>query len=320
MRKVRLPHGVSTSQLGFGCTVLKAVRGGSSDLALLNEAFEHGIRHFDVAPSYGLGVSEAIVGEFLRTHRSEVTVTTKVGIPRPRRPGTLARLRRAMRPFVTSPKLRAFLGTSAQRFSGAGSTRFDLGHVENSVVESLRHLRTDYVDVLLLHEITPSQVSDELLKFLEQGVRRGMFLAYGVGGDRLQSAAAVTAFPTLGSVVQTSWSVGEPYVEVPRSTLLSTFGSIRPSTNLAKRISADPKLGARLSAAVNTDLHEPGALPELMAAAAFAANREGLILLSTSNIERIRRNAQIASDGSLHDRGLLLHHALISEGIRVPTD
>ena len=55
----------------------------SEALALLEAAFEIGIRYFDTAPSYGDGVSEERLGRFLKGmpagQRSQVTVATKFG-------------------------------------------------------------------------------------------------------------------------------------------------------------------------------------------------------------------------------------------------
>ena len=55
----------------------------SAAIALLESAFDLGIRYFDTAPSYGDGVSEERLGRFLKRmaagQRSQVTVATKFG-------------------------------------------------------------------------------------------------------------------------------------------------------------------------------------------------------------------------------------------------
>src|SRR5207245_2931438 len=63
------------------------LRGALSQRApvrLRETAFDAGIRHFDTAPAYGLGASEAIVGEFLARHRGQVSITTKFGLLPPK--------------------------------------------------------------------------------------------------------------------------------------------------------------------------------------------------------------------------------------------
>ena len=47
---------------------------------VLDTAWEAGIRYFDTAPHYGLGLSERRLGAFLRTKpRAEYLISTKVG-------------------------------------------------------------------------------------------------------------------------------------------------------------------------------------------------------------------------------------------------
>lgn len=74
---VRLPR------LGLGCAALGNLFRERSDEeadAVLEAAWEGGIRHFDTAPHYGLGLSERRLGRFLATRpRDEFVVSTKVG-------------------------------------------------------------------------------------------------------------------------------------------------------------------------------------------------------------------------------------------------
>src|SRR5215470_12404263 len=72
--------------LSFGCHNLT---GGSSlrkSVRLIHCAMDHGITRFDVAPSYGMGTAEAVVGMAIRKRSLRVEITTKFGIE-PRRLG-----------------------------------------------------------------------------------------------------------------------------------------------------------------------------------------------------------------------------------------
>ncbi|HET9153536.1 MAG TPA: aldo/keto reductase [Solirubrobacterales bacterium] len=51
-------------RLGFGCASLMRLPSRRRRQALLAEAFEQGIRHFDVARMYGLGAAEGELGRF----------------------------------------------------------------------------------------------------------------------------------------------------------------------------------------------------------------------------------------------------------------
>ena len=97
MRDVLIPAiGRRIPVLGFGCSALTGSNRKIAD-RLLQTAFDSGIRHFDVARYYGYGESEKILGAFLKSRRSEVTITTKFGIQPPRRASALGMALRAGR-------------------------------------------------------------------------------------------------------------------------------------------------------------------------------------------------------------------------------
>lgn len=107
-------------------------------------ALDAGFRHFDLAPAYGDGLLEREVGRILRSRRAEVTLTTKYGIP--------------FRPIGLLPMpiyfaLRA-AGKITSRSLGANYAKRDFSPraLVASLDASLRRLRTDYVDYLLVHE------------------------------------------------------------------------------------------------------------------------------------------------------------------------
>jgi aryl-alcohol dehydrogenase-like predicted oxidoreductase len=52
-------------------------------LRALGYAFERGVNTADVAPAYGDGEVEGIVGKFLSGRRDRVAICTKFGVPRP---------------------------------------------------------------------------------------------------------------------------------------------------------------------------------------------------------------------------------------------
>ena len=74
--------GFQASRIALGCGRLTAGAGLKRSEAIIKAALEGGITHFDVAPSYGLGSAEDAVGILLGN--TAVTITTKVGIPRPK--------------------------------------------------------------------------------------------------------------------------------------------------------------------------------------------------------------------------------------------
>jgi D-threo-aldose 1-dehydrogenase len=106
---------------------------------VLDAAWECGIRYFDTAPHYGLGLSERRLGAFLAGKpRSEYTLSTKVGrLLRPS-PETADRLDDANQFAVPADLRRAW------DFSADG--------IRASLEDSLERLGLDRVDVLFLHD------------------------------------------------------------------------------------------------------------------------------------------------------------------------
>ena len=74
---------VPTTRMGFGCAPLGNLFRRIADedaLATLQAAYDAGIRYFDTAPQYGLGVSEGRLGKGVgQFGRDTVQISTKVG-------------------------------------------------------------------------------------------------------------------------------------------------------------------------------------------------------------------------------------------------
>lgn len=205
--RVRLERsGIETSRLGFGTSRLHHVR-SSVRQRLLHAAVDLGFTHIDTAPLYGDTLAEAAIGSALGSHRHQVVITTKYGLY----PSSLGRL---------APELGAFARLSQQGWrrltrSVGNRTPMTSGGLRRSVKESLRRLRIDYLDILLLHEPTFDKVSDAevLLYELERLQTLGIIRAFGVAG----SGGSITKLEDLGlrigQVVQTherDWSTHNP--------------------------------------------------------------------------------------------------------------
>jgi D-threo-aldose 1-dehydrogenase len=131
---------VGFTELGFGTAPLGNLYAPVSDEqanATLDSAWKAGIRYFDTAPLYGLGLSETRLNAFLRgKKRDSYVVSTKVG--------------RLLE--VCPPDQRTGIG----KFFNTPSRRevFDYTYdgVMRSVEFSLERLGLDYVDVLFAHD------------------------------------------------------------------------------------------------------------------------------------------------------------------------
>src|SRR5579863_1440738 len=72
-----------SAELGLGCASLGSRIAPAEGARALAAAFEAGVRWYDVAPPYGAGEAETILGDFLKGRRRQVSVTTKVGLAPP---------------------------------------------------------------------------------------------------------------------------------------------------------------------------------------------------------------------------------------------
>ena len=113
-----------------GCMAYGSVSDSTSKTAL-KAAYDNGINFFDTSNIYGMGKSEELIGSTLANVREDVIIATKVG-----------------------------------RISG-GQQCFDVTSLKKSFFESLKRMKTDYIDLLQLHDPLQSfALNEEVLEFM----------------------------------------------------------------------------------------------------------------------------------------------------------
>jgi D-threo-aldose 1-dehydrogenase len=294
--------GRKTTRLGFGCSSLMGAMGRKASLAMLEAAYDAGVRHFDVAPMYGFGEAESCVGEFLRGHRDQVTVTTKYGIPPGRKSALMGAARSVAGPVVKLfPGLkRRLIGVASKATEPAEKATFTAAQAKASLERSLGELKTERIDVWLLHEVSSDDLrDDELLRMLEDSVAEGVVGMYGVGSERAKVEQIAASHPAYCPIVQCEWSVMDaPVIDMPgfrihHRSLTDHFRALH------ERIGEDQPLRARWSREVGVDLADRETLASLMLKAALVENPDSVILVSSKNPNHIRRNVEVAGDKSL---------------------
>jgi D-threo-aldose 1-dehydrogenase len=152
--------------------------------AVLGAAWDAGIRYFDTAPHYGLGLSERRLGAFLATKpRDEFTLSTKVG--------------RLLRP---NPAGRGTLDDANDFAVPADFTRewdFSPDGIRRSLDESLERLGLDRVDILYLHDPERYDLGAALASGIPALVRLredGLVSAIGLGSMSTQALSAGVRF------------------------------------------------------------------------------------------------------------------------------
>jgi D-threo-aldose 1-dehydrogenase len=167
--------GLTVTQLGLGCAPIGGLYEPVSDAdagAVVDRAWEHGVRLFDTAPLYGSGLSENRLGLALQgRRRDEFALSTKVG-----------RLLRAG-------------GNAHPQFKGAPALEpvFDFSYdgVLRSLDESLERLGLDRVDLVHIHD--PDDHFEEArvgaYPALERLRDEGVVRAIGVGMNQSELLA-----------------------------------------------------------------------------------------------------------------------------------
>jgi hypothetical protein len=304
-----------TTPLGFGTSGLHGGWARRESLRLLAACREQGIRHIDTAPLYGLGCAEEIVGEFLAGCHEPMTVTTKYGLfpARHRRLWETARF--LARPIASrAPKIKRLLLSALSRRAAAASASasprdgpgiFTAAAVRASLENSLRLLRRHRVDVFLLHEALPSDLSDELRRALEDMATAGKIGTWGLGSARQKLLGAMEAPRATFPVLQFDFGVaGGPLAAAPCSMAI-THGALAGAARTFPL--ADGAFLEQLARAVDADLQAPGSMAQLVISAALAANSGGIVLFSSKRAEHIRQLGALLQPGAgaaMRTRGL----------------
>lgn len=134
------------SEIGIGTYSLSGVY-GNKDLnefkRMINKAYEIGINFFDTAEAYGN--AEVFLGECVKEFRKNIYIATKVGIKK-----------------GITPNLKE-------------------DYIISACEESLKNLKTDYIDLYQIHFNDPFTPVEETVNALEKLRRGGKIIEYGVG-------------------------------------------------------------------------------------------------------------------------------------------
>ncbi|MGB8768572.1 MAG: aldo/keto reductase [Candidatus Korobacteraceae bacterium] len=121
----------------------------SESIRTIHAALDKGINLIDTAPVYGFGVSEEIVGKAIeqKGHREKVCIATKVGL---------------------------------EWHNGSVSRNSSPDRIRNEVQDSLRRLRTDYIDIYQVHWPDLAVPIEETARTMQALFKEGLIRAIGV--------------------------------------------------------------------------------------------------------------------------------------------
>jgi D-threo-aldose 1-dehydrogenase len=290
MEQVQLTPQIRSSRIGFGCAGLLREPSLRLRRQVLESAFDHGIRHFDVARMYGLGAAEGELARFLRGRREEVVVATKFGIEPGRSVGRLARLQGPARELLARfPALRSKVKRRAGKLERPH--RYDVATAKRHLETSLRELRTDYVDILFLHGPSADETFDvqALCRFLEDAHRAGHVRAWGLAGERADCIALARGLPETALLQVRENIFSRAREDEDERPAQITYGVLSGALEMILDGGWGPPRHARRheSSARMSRGERADALASLLLADALQANRDRVVLYSTTQPERL---------------------------------
>ena len=139
--------GLKVSRFCLGTMTFGDQADEGESIRIVHHALDQGVNFFDTADCYTRGQSERFLGKALEGRREDAVIATKV--------------------------------TNARGFfpnqSGQGRK-----HILTGVEESLRALKTDYIDLLYLHHPSGDAPTEEVIETMTNLVRTGKIRYYGV--------------------------------------------------------------------------------------------------------------------------------------------
>lgn len=162
--------GWQVSEVSFGAWAIGSAWGQVDDresIAALHRAIDLGVNFIDTADVYGDGHSERLIAQVLKERSEVVRVATKAG--------------RRLDPHV------------ADGYTAENLTRF--------VERSLKNLDTEAIDLLQLH-CPPTEVyyRPEVFEALDDLVKAGKILHYGVSVEKVEEALKAIEYPNVKTV------------------------------------------------------------------------------------------------------------------------
>jgi aryl-alcohol dehydrogenase-like predicted oxidoreductase len=167
---------LKVSAIGFGCWEIGGTYGRIDEgefRRAVARAIDGGMTCFDTAEAYGMGVSEEALARALGLRRNDVVLATKFGVG-----------------YEEMPNRR-------------DSSRV---RVLTSIDKSLQRLRTDHVDIYLVHWPDPNTPLDETMAALDDVVRQGKVRYVGVSNFRLPQIEEAMRTRRI-DVVQYAWNM-----------------------------------------------------------------------------------------------------------------
>lgn len=175
---------MKVSALGLGCMGMSyhrgVIPGKNVSISVIRKAVEQGVTLFDTAEVYGPYTNEELVGEALAPMRKEILVSTKFGF-----------------------------NIQNGKMAGLDSRPEQIRKVAE---QSLKRLRTDYIDLFYQHRIDPNVPIEDVAGAVKDLIKEGKVRRFGlceVSGETIRKAHAVQPLTVIQSEYSLMWKKPE---------------------------------------------------------------------------------------------------------------
>jgi aryl-alcohol dehydrogenase-like predicted oxidoreductase len=176
---------LTVSRVAIGTWAIGGWMWGGTDetesISTIRSALDHGINVIDTAPAYGFGRSEEIVGKAIAEGRlrDRVVIATKVGL---------------------------------EWKDGSVFRNANQGRIIREVEDSLRRLRTDYIDIYQVHWPDPLVAIEETAAAMQMLLTQGKIRAIGVSNFSVEQMRRFRSVAPL-HVLQSPYNLFEREIE-----------------------------------------------------------------------------------------------------------
>lgn len=282
------------SALGFGLSSIAGSGNFRHQEKLIRTAIDCGVTHFDVAPFYGSGDAEIILGKVLANCSEDVTIITKYGIIPTAAGGGGRLIRSLLRPVFR--KMQGLKSIATRVMAKAGNSSEPVsqvvpGSIKESVEASLAKLGRP-IDAFLLHDVTDSYALDQrVISELRAVASSGSVRATGLSGDASSLRTVIDANTDVYRVLQMENSLRyhEPLPDARGDTYLITHRALQGGLDrLTFLLHRHPRFREIWTKRIAGDSIAEEQLPQVLIELALHENSGGTVLFSTTKPERIR--------------------------------
>jgi aryl-alcohol dehydrogenase-like predicted oxidoreductase len=192
---------LNVSRVAIGTWAIGGWMWGGTDeaqsISTIRAALDHGINVIDTAPAYGFGRSEEIVGKVIAEGRlrDKVVIASKVGL---------------------------------EWADGKVSRNASRGRIMREIEDSLRRLRTDYIDIYQVHWPDPLVAIEETATAMQGLFEQGKIRAIGVSNFSVEQIERFRSVAPL-HLLQSPYNLFERDIEADllpycRRNKIATFG------------------------------------------------------------------------------------------------